>query len=292
MSQSAWKRKAKGGHGGGDEDRWLITYADMITLLMALFIMMYAMSIVSLGKFSQLAVSVRSGFGGEMTGGMTGGMPGALGISSESAALPSVLPANSFGLMTTIAGVVRKSLSREDYGNLEFLSEEGVVTIRVRADDVLFARGSADLTPSALHTLDAIAAAIRAVPHDIRVEGHTCDLPIHNARFPSNWELSAQRAISVVLCFVRNHGFSPRRLSAAGYADTVPVAPNNSEDNRARNRRIDIVLVGNGASQTSGTQSEMPAKPAAPDVAPPPVTLSPVGGAPTPVGNGSEGSRP
>ncbi|MCE5219235.1 flagellar motor protein MotB [bacterium] len=266
----ARKRSKAGGHEEENVERWLLTYSDMITLLMAFFIMMYAMSVLNLGKFSQLAVSVRSGFGGEAQEMMSG----TLGISSDAGVLGTVLPADSFSLMAKIAGSVRDALPPEDVGNVEFLSEDGVVTIRVRADDVLFARGSADLTPQALRTLGAIAKVVAPLPNQLRIEGHTCDLPVHNARFANNWELSAQRAVNVLLYLVQQHGFSPGRISAAGYAETVPVVPNDSEQNRARNRRIDIVLLqpqGKPVATKSGVGSEQTGTP---NIAPPAVELT------------------
>jgi chemotaxis protein MotB len=270
VSRLARKPRKAAGHEEENVERWLLTYSDMITLLMAFFIMMYAMSVLNLGKFAQLAVSVRSGFGGEAQEMMSG----TLGISSDAGVLGTVLPADSFALMSRIAGSVRDALPPEDVGNVEFLSEEGVVTIRVRADDVLFARGSADLTPQALRTLGAIAKVIAPLPNQLRIEGHTCDLPMRNARFANNWELSAQRAVNVLLYLVQGHGFSPRRISAAGYAETVPVVPNDSEQSRARNRRIDLVLLqpqGRPVGRKAGGGS---AQTGVPDIAPPAVELT------------------
>jgi chemotaxis protein MotB len=242
----------------------------MITLLMAFFIMMYAMSILNLGKFSELAVSVRSGFGGDEKGMNAKD----LGIAEQTGSVP----ANSFKLMTQIAQDVRNALDSGGEGDVDFLSEGGVVTIRVRADDVLFARGSATLTPRASRTLNAIAGAIDRLPHQVRVEGHTCNLPISNAKFANNWELSAQRATNVVLYFIEHQGFSPRRLAAAGYADTVPVAPNDTEAHRAKNRRIDIVLLdADGRAAPAALSSATPPRP---DLSPQPVRLEPDLGAP------------
>jgi chemotaxis protein MotB len=271
------KRKAAGGHGEENVERWLLTYADMITLLMAFFIMMYAMSILNLGKFSQLAVSVRSGFGGDDSGMMNS----ALGITDQTGSVP----ANSLQLLTQIAQDVRNALSQEGQTDVEFLSEGGVVTIRVRAEDVLFARGSARLTPQASRTLDAIAQAIAHLPYQVRVEGHTCDLPVHNAQFANNWELSAQRATEVVLYFIEHHGFSPRRMAAAGYADTVPVAANDTEANRAKNRRIDIVLL----TSDRRINPSMPATaaPPQPGLSPQPVRLEPDFASPAPSNQGT-----
>lgn len=253
-------RSSQGAAHGENHERWLITYADMITLLMAFFIMMYAMSIVNLGKFSELATSVRSGFGGDsktVTPPTEGG---------GEQVLPGVLPANAFELMTHIAGIVRRTLDSRDRQDVEFLSEEGMVTVRVKADDVLFARGSAELTPHAVRILRAVARGLRGIPYPLRIEGHTCNLPIHTSRYPTNWELSAQRAINVALYFIRSEGFSPRGLSATGFADTMPVAPNDTEANRARNRRIDILVQRSSTDQPAAASWSVAGR--APDCSP------------------------
>lgn len=287
VNRSARRHERHAGGDGGAHERWLITYADMITVLLALFICMYAISVVNLGKFDALAASVRSGFGGDLPG----MHPDRLGIPSEGAqVLPSVFPAGSFELMTTVAANVRARMSSGEAENVEFLSDGGVVKVRVRADDVLFARGSADVSPRARRTLAAIAQAIEPLPYDIRVEGHTCDLPIHTARFPSNWELSAQRAINVVLHFVRDLKVSPARLSAAGYAETVPVAPNDTERSRVRNRRIDIVLLERGGAG-GRRDGRVPDRPGAVHVGPPSVRLNPAMNGTAP-GEGAPGGSP
>ena len=184
-------RKHGGGH--GSEERWLITYADMITLLMAFFIMLYAMSVVNLAKFNQLAISVRSGFGGdepELMYDKLGVFQADQGGSGSSGGpgLSDVL-----GMMKQVSASVEKELSKSDREHVRFYAGENGVTIRLNADDVLFPRGSADLTAEAKRTLRAVAKGLEATPGHARVEGHTCDLPIHG-RFASNWELSARRA--------------------------------------------------------------------------------------------------
>jgi chemotaxis protein MotB len=259
-------------HGGddGNAERWLLTYADMITLLMAFFLMLYAMSIVNMDKFSQLALSVRSGFGGDVVD-TTGGA--SLGVGGFSAAMPPDMPGNTFQLMSKIAGDVRESLPAGEPGEVQFLAEGDTVTIRLKADNVLFARGSADLTPHARGVLAAVARGIAPLPQDIRVEGHTCDLPVSSSQFPSNWELSAARATQVVLHFIRAQGIAPRRLGAIGYADTRPAYPNTNEANRARNRRIDIALIRSLSSAPPTPLDKLPRPPEV-DIKPTPVSLS------------------
>jgi chemotaxis protein MotB len=127
--------------------------------------------------------------------------------------------------------------------------EERGLVVSLVSDHVLFAIGSADIRPGAHKLLDKIATLIAKLPNAVTVEGHTCSLPIRTARFPSNWELSAQRATAVVRYFIQRHRISPNRLSAAGYADSKPLVPNDSELHRRRNRRVDIVILHGGPDQ-------------------------------------------
>lgn len=120
-------------------------------------------------------------------------------------------------------------------------TERGVV-IRF-ADRVLFDLGRADLKPEAVEILDQLVGLLRTVPNPVRVEGHTDDLPINNERFPSNWELSTARATNVIKYFIEKHGLDPTKFSAAGYGEYRPLVPNDSMENRALNRRVDIVLL-------------------------------------------------
>ncbi len=237
-------------------ERWLITYADMITLLMAFFVMMYAMSVVNKGKFAALAVSVRTGFGGPIAA----AIPEVL-IQEHSVRKPGMVEPDDFELINLALKLLKKSITRPKGRNEKISSAEAAkrlrkllgqmdvvargsdMVIRLQAGPITFPRGSAELTPGAKRILDAVATLIARTDNPIRIEGHTCDLPIHTARYPSNWELSAQRAINV-LTYLIHKGIEPSRLSAVGYADTMPLVPNLDEAHRRKNRRVDIVLVG------------------------------------------------
>ena len=127
-------------------------------------------------------------------------------------------------------------------------------------DDVLFAEGSSDLTPLGRSVLDGIALMLKKNDYPVSVEGHTDNIPIHTAQFPSNWELSSFRATNVARYFIQR-GVASRRLRAIGYADTRPVADNDTEAGRARNRRVSLVIHVNEASDKSrlSTSSASPA---------------------------------
>lgn len=268
MAGHTRNRRKGGGHGGGGEhenaERWLLTYADMITLLVAFFIMLYAMSVMNVQKFQQLAISVRSGFGSSMMN----GEPSVLGNSGVSG-MPSILAngrqPSEDGKSQSDSGFPtpqKDRAARQDAQNLDRAFEvmqayikkkhlENVmhvdraargVVVTVMTDKMLFARGEADLRPEEMGLLDKVAQVVNTVPNQIRVEGHTDSLPIHTARFPSNWELSTTRA-TVVLRFFEKQGVASRRLEAAGYAEQHPLAPNDTEERRGANRRVEVVIL-------------------------------------------------
>ncbi len=256
----AGKKKRGGGEGEHENsERWLLTYADMITLLVAFFIMLYSMSVMNQAKFQQLAISVRSGFGQSAMGGAPtvfsrgGGTNGTPTIINSSKATP-----------TTNDDFVKDAKVRQDADGLDkayaavkaYIEKNGLkdamhvvrnergVVVTVMTDKMLFAPGQADLRPEELTLLNTVGDVIRkAVPQNpVRVEGHTDSLPIHTLRFPSNWELSTTRA-TTVLRYFESRGVGPDRLEAGGYADQRPVKANDTDLHRAQNRRVEIVIL-------------------------------------------------
>lgn len=264
----------KRGHAAEHEnhERWLLTYADMITLLVAFFIMLYAMSVMNITKFQQLAVSVRSGFGSSMTngtptimqaGGGQNGTPsivtngqtknhdnqndakaqgrGELAWNVPSKGMAAGEEEKRFADLSKLLSsfIDNKKLA----GKVKIIVNERGIIIRLLTDKMLFDSGQADLRSQETDLLNEIAELIsHKVDNQIEVEGHTDDLPINTARFPSNWELSTARAVTV-LRYLGDHGVRWDRLRASGYADQRPVALNNTDDGRRRNRRVDIVIL-------------------------------------------------
>jgi chemotaxis protein MotB len=121
------------------------------------------------------------------------------------------------------------------------ITERGLV-IHIM-ESALFREGSATLEPRALEVLDQVSAELKGRPNHVRIEGHTDDRPIHTPVYPSNWELSAARATEVVRYYISEHEIGPDRISALGYGEYRPIRPNNSIENRARNRRVDVVIL-------------------------------------------------
>ena len=141
--------------------------------------------------------------------------------------------------------------------NLVYTKHEfrGLV-ISLVSDNLLFPVGEADLRPPALAILDCISELLRDVPNDIMIEGHTCSLPIHTSRYPSNWELSAARACAVVHYLIDRWDIDPVRLAATGYADSRPVAPNDTEEQRVFNRRVQIIILARTQMPSDGEATD------------------------------------
>lgn len=197
-------------------DRWLLSYADLVTLLLALFIVMYAAS------DRERARQVAAGFSAENGG--SGILPGTDAPKNEDGDLQQKL-------LSHPVLVQRAKVQQTDRGLIVSLAEAG-----------FFAPGEAELSPEAIVAVDAIAASLGDAGVPVRVEGHTDSTPISNSRFPSNWELSTARA-SRVLARLTESGIAPERLSAAGYGGFQPVADNAAPEGRARNRRVDVVAL-------------------------------------------------
>ncbi|MGD9498094.1 MAG: flagellar motor protein MotB [Armatimonadota bacterium] len=262
----------------GNLERWLITYADMITLLMAFFVMMYAMSVVDLEKFQALAQAMGHAFGAAAAeAGTRGASAGTL--AGGEGLLPGDAPAvgNRASLANAIRSGITRDLPRRLRDRVEVVHCGGAVTVRLKADAVTFPAGQAALTADARRILDAIGPALTLAQGQVRVEGHTCNLPISTAQFPSNWELSAQRAANVMAYLVRCSGMSPEGISAVGFAASRPLVANTDEAARRRNRRVDIVILTGDPLEPAVAGGPPPAAPQPwpPGIAPQPVRLCP-----------------
>jgi chemotaxis protein MotB len=267
-----------------NHERWLVTYADMLTVLMALFIVMFALSVVDKAKFEKF----KEGLNGDLGNGVSllSGGPGLQQAGDTPIDLQAAITAlDEKQSRQQAAAQERDDLERarqkilqalvakhmEDKVRFE-LDERGLV-VTVVTDDVLFALGSATLRPEGTKVLDAIAPALGALPNQVTVEGHTDDLPI-SGRFGSNWELSTERATSVLRYLLDTHSVPARRLSAAGYADQRPLTPNISGAARSANRRVEVIVRATPLDQ-------LPV--ATPALAPVPKPIAPLTGVPDPV---------
>lgn len=210
-------RKTKTHNEGANRDRWLISYADLVTLLLALFIVMYGAS------DRERAKAIAQSFSGQNIAG-DGILPADNGKKEEKTASELNLMANQTLLQKT-------KMKQTERGLIVSLSEAG-----------FFAPGEAAVSPEAQNVLKVLAESLQDNQIPVRVEGHTDSTPISNTRYNSNWELSTTRAANVLQELVEN-GIAPERLSASGYGGFQPVANNDTAEGRAQNRRVDIVIL-------------------------------------------------
>ena len=270
--RTSGRRRRGGAAAAHADERWLLTYSDMITLLLALFIILWAISSVNISKFDQLKQSLRSAFSGKVLPANSSILQGQSSPFDQpgTPVQPLTQQQNAMeifqaqSLKAQISASISQAASRQDEQNLlkieqrvrayaqahgfssivkETIDERGLV-VRLLTDRVLFASGEAVLRQRAFPILGEISGllAAREIPNDVRVEGNTDTIPIHSAQFFSNWELSTARA-DAVLEFLLAHGVTARRLSATGYGAENPLASNATETGRATNRRVEIVIL-------------------------------------------------
>jgi chemotaxis protein MotB len=246
-----------------NHERWLVSYADFITLLFAFFVVMYAISSVSEGKYRVLSSSLVAAFRNVTmnSAGQT------IAVSPMAPSTPRQIAQKRNGKGEEQRRQAREKMRRMAQEILEALGPlvkdghvrlaEGVqgVSVEINAS-VLFASGEAQLNPGAVTVLRAVAHVLAPTEFAVIVEGHTDNTPIATAQYPSNWELSAMRASSVVRLFVEA-GVAAPRLTATGYAEQRPVAANETPEGRARNRRVAIMI----EAPLAEAPSELPVAP-------------------------------
>lgn len=237
------KRKEAAEHEASSE-RWLLTYSDMITLLMVFFIVMYSMANTDLKKFAQVAESMQQGFSSMGIGRGTSSLMGTKSGGGNSAA---------GNFLKNLPPMQRDyvSVSSELSAFVAQAGLEGQVSVNMNLEGIIislsntlvFESGGADLRPEAKQTLHEIASILRTTNNSIRIEGHTDNVPTNNPLYPSNWELSVARAVTIVRYLTEEEGIKPERFAAAGYAEYRPIVSNDTRANRALNRRADIVII-------------------------------------------------
>jgi chemotaxis protein MotB len=276
------RRKKHAGH--VNHERWLVSYADFITLLFAFFVVMFASSQVDKRKVGQIALAVQVAFqhlGVFPTSDTHLNLSEAEPMPFSKAQLVvnsirstdlgriadgphgETQPTADEGMSTGLSHVVRKALAPEIRAQKIklFQSREGLV---ISLQEIgFFDSGEATLKPGSLASLAKIAQILVLLPNDIRIEGNTDNVPIHNAQFASNWELSTARATKLVAIFIGQYHFPPMRLSAAGYAQYHPVASNATPAGRALNRRVDIVVLNAPPAASRSPRANLPAATAA-----------------------------
>ncbi len=257
-----------------NHERWLVSYADFITLLFAFFVVMFATAQKDKTKAKQVAESFKEAVQhGQLTSAITGILnqhrspPQGKGDSRANPALPPPLiagnapPASHEDLVKSL-GVLNRGLESEIHsGKVSITLEARGLVISLR-EAAFFRSGDDNVSPAGFPMIEKISGVIGQLSNPIRLEGHTDSVPIHNSRFRSNWELSTARSIAMLELFRDRYLLRAGRLSVAGYGENAPADTNETEEGRAHNRRVDVVVLSAEAlsmEQRAGPKKEEPA---------------------------------
>jgi chemotaxis protein MotB len=271
-----------------NHERWLVSYADFITLLFAFFVVMFATSQTDKGKAQQVSDSVKEAI---EHGGMTAAVREILGGTVDEKGKGNAQMKGPGGAQKADKNPTPSVV--ELLPSLQFLNKEleeeiktGKIQMRLEPRGLVislqqaafFPSGGDTVEPRSLASIEKVAGVLNGLPNPVRLEGHTDSVPIHTARFRNNWELSAARSITMLEVLSTKFKIPADRFAVAGYADTSPVAENDTDDGRARNRRVDIVILNlkrisnepekgapeKGAAEKSTPEKAAPAKAEAP----------------------------
>lgn len=219
-----------------ENKEWLQTYADTITLVLTFFVLLYSFSTIDAKKFQEISTALQSVLSGQDSSSilefkMSGevpivGSPIDLGLS------------DSEEMYQKIKGFIDSNNLKD---TVQIKTDSRGVIMELK-DNILFDIGNAEIKEPSKAILDKINSLISTFPNEVVVEGHTDNVPIHTEKYPSNWELSTQRAVNVLKYFVQVKGQNPQRFQAAGYGEYRPIAPNNNYANRSKNRRVNILI--------------------------------------------------
>jgi chemotaxis protein MotB len=223
-----------------NHERWLVSYADFITLLFAFFVVMYSISSVNEGKFRTVSDSIKAALN-PIVSPATTAVPFTIG-QNKAVKIDPTIESVKEPAMRRLRQIIR-SLKEETHIEVITLKEltNGDIVLTL-PDTVLFRSGESALRPEAHPFIQAISDVLIELDRHVRVEGHTDNVPIATTQFPSNWELSATRAVTVVRAFFEQYGVPSDHLTAVGHADSRPLADNLTPENRAKNRRVEIVV--------------------------------------------------
>jgi chemotaxis protein MotB len=271
-------RRRRKTEGHTNHERWLVSYADFITLLFAFFVVMFASAQTDHSNAARVSDSVRKaleeGQVKAVVAAVLGGLKEDKGQGnammkgpggSQTASQTKVPPADLAAAMESLQAALKPEI---DKGQLQVTLQKRGLVVSLR-EAAFFASGDDAVYQGTYPSIAKIAQVISALPSPVRLEGHTDSVPIHNSRFRNNWELSAARSIAMLELLVSRFSIPPDRLAVAGYADTVPVEPNDTEEGRAHNRRVDIVILNEQGLSPEPVAGPAPA-PAAPKPTPMP----------------------
>ncbi|WP_027108804.1 flagellar motor protein MotB [Lacticigenium naphthae] len=243
------KRKQKKDNASGPAS-WLTTYSDMMSLLLAFFVLLFSMSVISTEKFEAVNYSMKDAFLGTNGATILEG-PSSLdeGVVDEE----SPFDENKEDITEEVDQIPKEVILMYDQA-MDYIDVKGLNTeISLTRDEkgiylyiqesILFSSGRATLTSSGEDTLESLAGLLKIFDNSLVVEGHTDNVPMSSERFPSNWELSTGRAVSVLRYLSEEEEIDPKRLSAKGYGEFQPLVLNDTQENKAKNRRVNIAVV-------------------------------------------------
>ena len=234
-------------------ERWLLSYADFITLLMIFFVVMYSMSVVDAAKYKELSNSLNSALSGDQQK-VNGGDQGS---PVEDVKLNEVTPSNGNVTEQDLQKIVEQvqSLINEKGMQDQVTVNLGDIGVWITFKDyVLFDSGSTAVKPETVGILTELGNILKVVNNYVRIEGYTDNVPINNSMYSNNWDLSVMRASKVLEIMVSRSGFPSEKISAVGYGEYRPIAPNDTEEGKAKNRRVDIVILRTDFNATEKSQ--------------------------------------
>jgi chemotaxis protein MotB len=265
------RKKAQPEH--ENHERWLVSYADFITLLFAFFVVMFASSQTDKAKAQQISDSVKEAL---EKGGVSAAVREIMGGTVDEKGKGNAMMKGPGGSQPKNIREVEAAVQAELVPSLQYLTkalqaeiEHGQVEVHLEPRGLVvslrqaafFPSGGDAIDPNTFHSIDKIGATIRELANTVRLEGHTDAVPIHTARFRSNWDLSAARAIAMLEIFADRCGVPAQRLAVAGYADTAPIDSNDTEEGRGHNRRVDIVILAQRVAMKPALSVEPPRAP-------------------------------
>jgi chemotaxis protein MotB len=240
-----------------NHERWLVSYADFITLLFAFFVLMFASSQTDKSRARQISQAVEKA----LNDGKSVGMPPAVakilggtvddkgqgnaqmkGPGGSQKAATETPPEDLLELAPSLTGLTTQLQAEIKSGKVEVNLEPRGLVISLK-QTAFFPSGADEIDPATYSIVEKLAEALAAVTNPLRIEGHTDSVPIHTARFPSNWELSTARSIAMMQLLTKRFGIDPKRMGVVGFADNLPETSEDTPEGRARNRRVDIVIL-------------------------------------------------
>jgi chemotaxis protein MotB len=259
-------------------ERWLVSYADFITLLFAFFVTMYAISRVDEQKLGSAVESLQRALGSLIPVQISQRESGA--FTNKTVSFNPTIIGNVEGQIKTsetesfrrLAEEIQKEVEKLTGGvgknnpptdsQIQYIIDKRGLVIRV-PEAFFFKSGEASIRQEFTPLLTALGKSLTKIPNHIRIEGHTDSVPINTSQFPSNWELSTARATSIVRFLLAYHSLNPSKISATGYGEFRPIAPNKSVDGRMQNRRVDVVVLSTKEGETEPPEENLPKKPPA-----------------------------